>query len=117
MFQAILDELVQRTGARAAAFCDYEGEAVAISPRGDRDGEYDIKVAGATMCAAVMGMLERTGEVGAPRWAAVRTDSTAVLLALLKDGYYVLLLLRAGNGEGRARRHLAEAAARILADM
>ncbi len=115
MFQSILDELVRRTGARAAAFCDYEGEAVAVSPLGE--GEYDIKVAGATMCASLLALAERGSEVGKPRWAAIRTDSTALLVALLKDGYYVLLLLAAGRGEGHARRCLAEAAERILADM
>lgn len=114
MFQEILDQLVARTGARAAAFCDYEGEAVVISPRGT--GEYETKVAGATMCAALLNLTERWTEVGVARWVVVRTAATAFLMAPLKDGYYVLLLCAPGQ-EGRARHHMADAASQILADM
>lgn len=114
MFQEILDQLVAASGARAAAFCDYEGEAVVVSPRGE--DEYDIKVAGATLCASLLRLAERAPEVGVPRWVSMRTAGTAVLVALLKDGYYVMLLCPPAVA-GRARRELESAAARILADM
>ena len=93
-FQRIIKELVDSTGgATDAIFVDWEGEAV--DQYSVSDDIYRIKVVGAhkgVMLKLINDAQEATGNEKADS-VSVRMQDASVLMASVKDGYYVALVL------------------------
>jgi len=111
-YRRILETLVARaTGARTALLLDAQGEVVVGA--GDLDERQ--RLIGAYQGIA-LGMASRTagrfdaGEVRSLLW---RHDGGSVLLATLKDGYYVVVSLGPEALPAVAARRCEEARARL----
>ncbi|MDT8316737.1 MAG: roadblock/LC7 domain-containing protein [bacterium] len=93
-FQQIMKELVDSTsGATDAIFVDWEGEAV--DQYSVNDDIYRIKVVGAhkgVMLKLINDAQEATGNDKASA-VSVKMKDASVLMASVKDGYYVALVL------------------------
>jgi hypothetical protein len=102
MFRSMLAQLlVSVPQARAAVFCDHEGEAVdwdAKSPPPEGASpltEYDVKICGAQLAAAWLLIDERGKEEGAGgvRELQLRAAQGTLLCQAVQDGYYLVLVL------------------------
>jgi predicted regulator of Ras-like GTPase activity (Roadblock/LC7/MglB family) len=115
-YREILDELVARVaGARSALLLDAQGEVVfGAGDLGERQ-----RLIGAYQGIA-LGMASRTavrfgaGEVRSLGW---RHDGGSVLLATLRDGYYLVLSLGPGALTAVAVHRCEEARARLDEEM
>jgi hypothetical protein len=112
-FQGVLQQVVafgaagRSLGARAAVFCDGEGERVAAAI-GDMSA-FDVDVVGASFAAVA-------GQVAPGQTLRVRLDDTAVWLAPVDLGYYVVVVCRPGRDQ-RCRDGLADVVAALRAGM
>jgi hypothetical protein len=107
-FQGVLEQLVGGpVAARAAVFCDSEGERVAAAIGAMT--AFDVDVLGASF-AAVAGQLP-VGQV-----LRVRFEDEALWLAPVDLGYYVVVSCRAGH-DHRCRRELDAVVAALRAGM
>ena len=125
-FRGLLERLVKsERSARGAIFCDHEGEAVALSlaevpPRGCAPiGEYDLKVCGAQMAAPVLALMAAAaaGGAGPPKELRMLCEHGTLACRVLRDGYYVALLLAPGGRSAGAPGKLAAVSALVLAEM
>jgi hypothetical protein len=114
MFEEALEELVRRTGALFAIFCDYEGESIALASGDGRD-PYDIRVAGAEMGAHVLHLQRRARARGESERLFLACEAAAMTLLVegVAGGYYVLLAVPAGAPWSVARRSLCEVVGRF----
>ena len=119
MFRMILHELLATTtGALAALFMDYEGETVELVCEHDLD-DHDLRILGAyqgiflsqlrALCAGV--------DAGDPHRFKVEFEQNAILLADIKDGYYLVLLVDRTFNEGYAWRRLETCRQKLIAEM
>jgi hypothetical protein len=125
-FRPALQELVLRApGARGAVFCDGEGESVELvvaePPPGGCQGltPDDLKLTGAQVASAWLhlhtGSLERGA--GSAVELQLRCDKGSLLCRVLREDYYLVLVLAPGNPPAAAAFALREAAARVVADL
>ncbi len=114
MFDQVLRELLNASGAELAVLCDAEGEEIAEA---HRSGEtYDARVQGAQLGPVAMELREAAPtSLGRDR-LTVRclAEQGVLLLELLPGGYYLLLRLADAKSEARARRLLVAAATQLL---
>lgn len=113
MFVQALEDLVARTGAEYAVFCDYEGEAIALASR--QLDPFEVRLVGAQVGAAVFALLDLTGDGGAALSCVV--DQRSLLIEALPGKYYLLLSLPRGALEPVARRSLREVARRFRSEL
>ena len=125
-FRGLLERLVEsERSARGAIFCDHEGEAVAlclaaVPPAGCAAiGEYDLKVCGAQIAAPVLALLEAAAAAGAGAPGELRMICAhgTLVCCVLRDGYYVALLLAPGGRAAAAAGKLAAIGRLVLAEM
>jgi hypothetical protein len=126
MFRSMLAELLVKVPhARAAIFCDHEGESVdwaaaAPPPDGARTlSEYDVKICGAQLAASWLLLDERARQEGAGRVRALelRAERGTLLCHAVHDGYYLVLMLSARPGAARAAATLRETALAFAREM
>ncbi|HUO85343.1 MAG TPA: roadblock/LC7 domain-containing protein [Thermoanaerobaculia bacterium] len=117
-FEAILNELVNRVeGALGAMFLDWEGEAVQIVGRSA--SAYDLQLAGAYQ-GIYLDRLRKIGtscDLGQPQSFRIRLEGSTFLNAVLKDGYYLVLVLRTGAPEGVAWERLRRTRERLIREI
>lgn len=89
VFSKILDELCWRTGARAAALVDAEGETVDY---GGRLAPFDVRVLAAEL-RLIQQHLGETKVLGPTFELVVRARKKSFLLQVLPDGYALVLEL------------------------
>lgn len=119
-FRRMLDELVASApGARGAVFCDFEGEFVELVVADPALTDYDMKVVGAHMAAAWTNLQTGSTERGAGGIVEMRLgcEGGTLLCRSLRDGYYVVLLVRNGALSGRAAAALQTTAARMISEL
>jgi len=125
-FRPALQELVLRApGARGAIFCDGEGESIDLlvaepPPRGCEGlSAYDLKLTGAQVASAWLQL--HAGSVQRGAGSAVelqlRCDKGSLLCRVLREDYYLVLVLAPGKPPASAAFALRQAAARVLADL
>jgi len=126
MFRSMLTELLAKLPhARAAIFCDHEGESVdwaaaAASPDGARPlSEYDVKICGAQLAASWLLLDERARLEGAGRILELelRAEQGTFLCHAVQDGYYLVVMLSASPGVSRAARTLRAAVPKFAKEM
>jgi hypothetical protein len=119
-FQPVLSALLDRAeGARGAVLCDYEGEFVELVVRDPDVSEYEMKVFGAQMAAAWSSLQESATEHGAGGIVEMRITCAGgtLLCRALRDGYYVVLLLRSGVPQSTAAFLLRNTASALSAEL
>ena len=126
-FRPALRELVLRApGARGAVFCDGEGESVDLvvaepQPAGCAGlSAYDLQLTGAQVASAWLHLHVGSVERGAGRAVELRLrcDKGSLLCRVLREDYYLVLLLAPGRAPAAAAAFaLREAAARLVADL
>ena len=102
-FRAIMKDLVDGTpGATGAIFIDWEGEAV---DQYAVDGEvYQLKVMGAYK-GVILGLIneaQKNTDSGQVRTVSIKMENYNVLIAPVKEGYAVTLVLESGAIMSRA---------------
>lgn len=111
-YRKILETLLERVpGSRTALLLDAQGEVVVGA--GELDERH--RLIGAYQGIA-LGMASRTAgrfDTGAVRSLAWRHEGGAVLLATLREGYYLVLSLGPGALVPLAARHCGEARDRL----
>ena len=115
-FRRMLSSLVERApGARGAVLCDYEGEFVALVVRDPLLSEYELRVFGAQLAAAVLSLQNNSSENGAGNIVELRLGCTGgtLLCRSVRDGYYVMLVLEGGRPSAHAAFELGHTAAEI----
>lgn len=117
-FQRILEEMVAEVdGSIAALFLDYDGEAVDVAGR--NVSKHDLQVIGAYQGI----FLDRVRKIctavshGEPLRFKIDTEGSSFLNTVLKDGYYLVLVLKKGTREAQAWQHLDNCRSRILVEM
>jgi hypothetical protein len=126
-FRPALRELVLRApGARGAVFCDGEGESVDLvlaepPPAGCQGlSAYDLRLTGAQVASAWLHLHVGSVERGAGRAVELqlRCDKGSLLCRVLREDYYLVLLLAPGKAPAAAAAFaLRQAAARVVADL
>ncbi|HJQ36101.1 MAG TPA: hypothetical protein VKB93_03080 [Thermoanaerobaculia bacterium] len=119
MFRLILHELLATTqGALAALFLDYEGETVELVCEHDLN-DHDLRILGAYQGIFLTRLRELCANVdaGQPTRFKVEFERSAVLIADIKDGYYLVLLLDHTFNEGYAWRQLDECRSKLMNEM
>jgi len=125
-FRPALQELVLGApGARGAIFCDGEGESidllVAEPPPHGCEGlsEYDLQLTGAQVASAWLQL--HAGSVQRGAGSAVelqlRCDKGSLLCRVLREDYYIVLVLAPGKPPAAAAFALRHAAARVVAEL
>ena len=118
-FRRILQELVQSTdGAVGAIFLDSEGETVQlVSAEGLAPD--DLRFVGAWQGIFLAHLRNVCSELqaGPPRRFKIEFARAAVLSCDLKDGYYVVLLVKPATNEGVAWHRLHQCRDSLLAEM
>ena len=112
----MLSSLVERApGARGAVLCDYEGEFVALVVRDPLLSEYELKIFGAQLAAAILNLQTNSSERGAGNIVELRLGCAGgtLLYRSLRDGYYVMLVLARGQPSALAAFELGHTAAEI----
>ena len=112
----MLSSLVERApGARGAVLCDYEGEFVALVVRDPLLSEYELKIFGAQLAAAILNLQTNSSERGAGNIVELRLGCAGgtLLYRSLRDGYYVMLVLARGQPSALAAFELDHTAAEI----
>jgi predicted regulator of Ras-like GTPase activity (Roadblock/LC7/MglB family) len=111
-YRRILDALLAAVpGSRAALLLDTQGEVVVGA--GELDERH--RLIGAYQGIA-LGMVSRTAarfDAGSVESIVWRHEAGSVLLATLRDGYYLVLSLGPGAVVALARRHCGEARSRL----
>lgn len=117
-FQKILEEMIAKVdGSIAALFLDYDGEAVDVA--GPNLPKHDLQVIGAYQGI----FLDRVRKIcavvshGEPLRFKIDMESSCFLNTVLKDGYYLVLVLEKGTKEAQAWQHLEDCRERILVEM
>ena len=113
----MLTSLVERApGARGAVFCDYEGEFVELVVRDPVLSEYELKVFGAQLAAALLTLEENSNQRGAGGVVELRLLCSAgtLLCRSLRDGYYVVLVVQGGRPSAHAAFELGHTAAEMV---
>lgn len=103
--------------AVAAIFLDHEGESVEFETRGCTS--HDAKVIGA-YAGIFLSRVERIAkelDQGSTRRLKIDFDRISLLTAFLRDGYYLVLVLREGALEARAWRSMDLTLEKLLAEM
>jgi hypothetical protein len=126
-FRPALRELVGRVpGARGAVFCDLQGESIDLalaepSPSGCGDlTEYDLQLAGAQVASAWLNLHRGSVQRGAGSAVELQLhcDAGTLLCRVLREGYYLVLLLAPGKpAAGPAAFALRQAAARVVSEL
>ena len=119
-FRRLLSALVARApGARGAIFCDPEGESVELALGDPRLSEYELKVFGAQLAAAWLGLGETSRGLGAGGVVELRLACAAgtLLCRALPDGYYVVLVLGPRRASAAASFELNRTAASLSAEL
>lgn len=105
-----MKELVESTpGATGAIFVDWEGEAVDQYAVNEED-LYHLKVIGAHK-GVMLNLIhdaQKAAEYEAVRSVAVRMENYNVLMAPVKDGYFVAMTMTHDTVMGKARYCLAK---------
>ena len=125
-FRPALQELVLcAPGARGAIFCDGEGESIDLlvaepPPRGCEGlSAYDLQLTGAQVASAWLQL--HAGSVQRGAGSAVelqlRCDKGSLLCRVLREDYYIVLVLAPGKPPAAAAFALRQAAARVVADL
>jgi hypothetical protein len=122
---ALRDLLLRAPGARGAVFCDGEGEAVDLliaDPQPQGCGaltRYDLQLAGAQVAAAWLHLHAGSVERGAGRAIELqlRCEAGTLLCRVLRDDYYLVLLLAPGRAASTAAFAVRAAAAAVTAEL
>jgi hypothetical protein len=112
--------VVSTRGALGAIFADFEGEAVeVVTERPFEAGDYDLRVVGAYQCIVMMRLRDLCAKsgIGEPVRFAIDFTTMHVLSCVLKDSYYLVLILDPSANEGVAWRHLMECRNELLREM
>ena len=117
--------LLRAPGARGAVFCDGEGEAVDLlvadpQPEGCAPlSRYDLQLAGAQVAAAWLHLHAGSVERGAGKAVELqlRCDAGTLLCRVLREEYYLVLLLARGTPPSAAAFALRGAAALVAAEL
>jgi predicted regulator of Ras-like GTPase activity (Roadblock/LC7/MglB family) len=117
----MLSNLVARApGARGAVLCDYEGEFVELVVRDPALSDYDMRVFGAQMAAALLSLETNSSERGAGGIVELRlgcSGGTLLCRSLGRDGYYIALLIAPGVPSALAGFELQHVASEIAAEL
>jgi len=125
-FRPALQELVLRApGARGAIFCDGEGESIDLlvaepPPRGCEGlSAYDLQLTGAQVASAWLQLHAGSVQRGAGNAVELqlRCDKGSLLCRVLREDYYIVLVLAPGKPPAAAAFALRQAAARVVADL
>jgi len=104
-------------GSVAALFLDYDGEAVDVAGR--NLSKHDLQVIGAYQGI----FLDRVRKIcaaashGEPLRFKIDMEGSTFLNTVLKDGYYLVLVLKKRTREAQAWQHLENCRERILVEM
>lgn len=116
MFQQRLDDLRQAVpGARLV--CLAAGDGITIESVGE-DG-LDVEVLAAEFVSMARGIAseQRALAVGETQRLEIATDRYGVILTRVRNGYYLLLAVEAGQPLGRARFEMRRAALGLESDL
>ncbi len=126
-FRPALRELIGRApGARGAVFCDLQGESIDFAlaqppPAGCGElTDYDLQLAGAQVASAWLNLHRESVQRGAGSAVELqlRCDAGTLFCRVLREGYYLVLLLAPGKrASAPAAFALREAAARVLTEL
>jgi predicted regulator of Ras-like GTPase activity (Roadblock/LC7/MglB family) len=104
MFREILTRIVDETqGGLGAVLMGYDG--IAVDQYFASEESLDVQTV-AVEYASVLKEIQKTADIlnlGAMEEVAIRTDRLIILLRMLKDDYFVALLLDRNGNFGRAR--------------
>lgn len=104
-FRAVLEGLIASAPiSRGAVFCDFEGERVEAVIADPELDPYELDLAGASYAGAVEQLSSREGAQ-----LRVLHERGVVWVQPVRDGYYVVLLLRRGGVDGCLRAPLRAA--------
>lgn len=117
VFEAALQELLEKTGGELAIFCDYEGEAIALASRGL--DPFEVRVLGAHQAAVVLQLqrIARESGLGERLSLTAVAEKRTLILEALPGGYYVLLVPAPAGAVAVAQRALREVAARFQREL
>lgn len=106
MFEAALQRLLLETEAKEAIFCDFEGEAIALSTSA-RD-PWELQVLGAQLAASVLDLqrIARDNHQSERLSLICVTGEMVLLVEALPGGYYVLATASADGLWAPTRRQL-----------
>ena len=117
-FESILNELVRRTqGAVGAMLLDWEGESVEVVAVDIHDEE--LRLVGAYQ-AVFLDRLQKIcaqTAIGQPIRFEVHLEGTVFLNAILRDGYYVVLVLPPESQKGLAWQNLSQCRDKLLEEI
>ena len=122
---ALRELLLRAPGARGAVFCAGDGEAVDLvvadpQPAGCGPlSRYDLQLAGAQVAAAWLHLHTGSVEQGAGRAVELRLrcDAGTLLCRVLRDDYYLVLLIAPGTPPSAAAWAVRAAAAALTAQL
>ena len=118
-FKAIMRNLVDSVpGARGAIFVDWEGEAVDQYSVVD-DDVYELKVMGAHkgVILSQINEAQKTADNAEINMVIIRMDKYSIILAPVKEGYYVALEVKAGAIMSRATYLIKQSVKDLAANM
>lgn len=117
-FKAIMRNLVETIpGARGAIFVDWEGEAV---DQYSLDGDiYELKVMGAYkgVILNLINEAQKTVDSTDINSVIVKMDKYSIILAPVKEGYYVALVVQSGTIMSRAAYMIKKSVKELAANM
>ena len=113
LIEAIDQLAAANSSVRGVIFCDEQGERVSQVLLDAQMEVYDLDVIGATY-AQILWDLSKYDPQGQLRLV---TDDHVTYLQLVRDGYYLVVMVGRDGLDGRIRSHLKKAARHISADM
>jgi len=119
MFRPLLTKTVNQTpSAIGAMFLDWDGESVEVVAA-QRCSPDDLKIIGAYQGIFLTQVRRICRDLahGVPERFKLELTSVMILCSFLKDGYYVVLLLRRTANEGMAWRHLLALRERLITEL
>ena len=117
-FKKIMGNLVNSTpGATGAIFLDWEGESV-DQYAAENDG-YHLKVLGAHK-GVILNLIEnaqKTAEKSTIECVSIKMKNFSVIMAPVKEGYFVVLAITPDSSISRARYGIRNAAKALKSEM
>jgi predicted regulator of Ras-like GTPase activity (Roadblock/LC7/MglB family) len=114
-FRSILSDLLLGVpGSIGAMFLDYEGETVELL--GHNINADDLRIIGAYQGIFLdqLARLSDDAALGTPARMKIEFRAARILSSVMKDGYYLVLVIGPGANEGQAWRKLDECRDRLM---
>ena len=116
MFQDRLNEL-RSSVPEVQAVCLVAGDGIAIDSAGGEDLDLEVLAAETVSMARGISSEERALGLGETLRFEVETENSTLILGRVREGYYLLLVLEAGQAPGRARYEMRRTSTRVAADL